>query len=188
MYIIENEVVKELAVSSIIEGMQNNSVEIKPVVSKIKLVKISDDCADYSYLVSSYDYDEEENELVIYNSCQYSNSDIEEYGVEKVLAWLKQDEKHLENLGSTWEYVGVKAEVTVNIPHKDIDGNIVMFEQTLESSGLWGIEDNWSAESDQYILEVFSDQLYELKMDCSKMNIETAMIEEYFNEKINGIA
>ena len=70
--------------------------------------------------------------------------------------YMAEDEARLQDYGSSWWMIGIRAKATIQVP---IGGNSFSVF-TLTSSGLWGIE---SDSTEDYLASVFDEQCQELK-------------------------
>lgn len=139
----------------------------RPILSRLKTKTIPDE-QQWQIIEERYDnkyHFNKEGNLIIDNSIKYNNKTIKYYGQEKVLEWLKQDEKRLKKFqrGHIW-LNGVIAEAIIHIPSPH--GNYT--SQTIKSGGLYGIESDTSTE---YIKEVEKEELQEVKSILKKLNV-----------------
>lgn len=109
---------------------------------------------DLKYLISDIDNLEE--------SMRYSESDVDEYGREKVEDWIREDRERVENYGDTWYEVMVtpKAVISVELP----TGKQV--EAVIEAVTTGGIE---SDAPKKHLEEMQEDALRELKTELMKL-------------------
>lgn len=146
----------------------------RAVLSGIEVKHLIDECPDLSYLESDYEYTEASRDdegrftpahLTIKSSCQFSQKDVEEDGIAKVLGWIRQNEERLEayNRGSWW-CVGIVAEATILLPH-----GTARKIQTISSGGLWGIE---SDSSNDYFKSEEDGQIDEVLGYLKALNVE----------------
>jgi hypothetical protein len=112
----------------------------------IRIVKEPDEISTPDYLQNVYTTKADGTLDRVVSSHRVGADDVRKYGKKKVLAWLKEDEKRLADYGNRWSYVGIRAEVDVVIA-----GTV----QTLQSGGLWGIEDD---SSEDYFQEVATEE------------------------------
>ncbi len=138
----------------------------KPRIDKITIIREPDEDGCESYLHTEYD----EKTHKIIKSMRYSDKDVETYGWNRVLQWILEDHKRLDEYGQTWHTIGIHAEATVSY---SVD-NRFRRGDALSSSGLWGIESD-SSEDD--FKEIEHEQLDDLKEHLQHFGIDVSNFE-----------
>lgn len=90
----------------------------------------------------------------------------EKAGTEDFQKYGKQDYKRAEDYGNGWNYVGVRAEATIEVNDR---------EQTIRSAGCWGIE---SDSGPDYLAEVAREEFAQLRADLIALGIPEVEIED----------
>lgn len=94
------------------------------------------------------------------------NADIE---------YARQDCQRLENLGKTWDYVGIIAKAEVWNPQTQTT-------QTLRSGGLWGIE---SDSDKEYLVSVQAEELAGLKAELLALGFGERACDHALKQSVN---
>lgn len=90
----------------------------------------------------------------------------EKAGTEDYQKYGKQDYRRAEDYGNGWSFIGVRCEASI-----EVNGR----EQTIRSSGCWGIE---SDSDKEYFAEVAAEEFDQLKADLIALGIPEAAIDE----------
>ena len=131
--------------------------------SDFERVEEYDEFPDLSWLETDYHFGND-GELVIEESCRYSQDDVGEYGTRQVLTWIEEDHNRLARYGTHWWMIGIRARIKLEIPMGDH-----WINHTVETPGLWGIE---SDSGEDYFEEVFCNECQVLERMLEKMGIE----------------
>ena len=146
----------------------------KPIIEKITVVRMIDDCPDVSYLETTQD--EQGN---ILTSDRYTQEEYLE-NPEQVQGYIDEDKQRLEDFNEGNIYmtgIQAKAEVSYTI-FNGTEQNHVGTAKRLErfaSGGLWGIE---SDSGDDYFKEVQADELADLKDHLERFNVDVSNFDE----------
>lgn len=154
----------ERSFKEVMKIAEKNNFE-KAVLVEVEIEQEIDDILHLDYLKTDYHFNFNQ-ELIIDNSMRYTQKDVEEEGQNKVLEWIENDEKRLNqfNKGEVWQ-VGIRAKAVIAIPSKV---NKSYKRTIIKSAGLWGID---SDSSESHIQEIEEEQLRELENELKMLNV-----------------
>lgn len=141
----------------------------KPVIESITIIHKIDDTPDFSYLETTWE-PKPHGKIKIISSMRYTQKEANEHP-KLTKKYIQEDTERLNkiNNGQIWQ-IGIYAQAEISVNH----GSYKRLD-TLQSSGLWGIESDSSNES---IKETEKDELADLKRHLQAFNVDVSNFDE----------